>query len=156
MTYDRRLSPVATVNQAGAIVFRREAGELRVLLVTARRNPDYWIFPKGHIEAGETPEAAAMREAEEEAGITGAIVRSAGSLSFILGRDTIAVEYFLVAATNSGDAREGRRLAWCTHDEALKRLTFDDARELLTKMWPLMERATSDPRSESAKGRTAR
>jgi 8-oxo-dGTP pyrophosphatase MutT (NUDIX family) len=146
---------VATVNQAGAIVFRRDAGELRVLVVTAKQNPHYWIFPKGHIERGETAEAAAVREAEEEAGVTGTPAGSVGSLSFTAGRDTIVVEYFVVAATNRGDAREGRRLAWCTHDEALERLTFDDARQLLRKAWPVMD-ATSDRPTESAKGRTAR
>jgi 8-oxo-dGTP pyrophosphatase MutT (NUDIX family) len=45
---------VATVVQAGAIVFKRDVGELRVLIVTAKQNPSYWIFPKGHIEPGET------------------------------------------------------------------------------------------------------
>lgn len=123
---------MATVKQAGAIVFRREAGELRILIVTARQNPDHWIFPKGHIERGETAEAAALREAEEEAGVTGTLAGRVGSLSFAAGSDTIVVEYFAVAAANSGEAREGRRLAWCTYDEALHRLTFDDARPLLT------------------------
>jgi 8-oxo-dGTP pyrophosphatase MutT (NUDIX family) len=121
-------------------VFRRDAGTLRVLIVTARQNPRDWIFPKGHIERGETAEAAALREAEEEAGVTGTLVGRAGSSSFTSGRDTIVVEYFVVAATNSGEPREGRRLAWRTHDEALERLTFDDARELLRKASPIIER----------------
>jgi len=108
-----------------------------VLIVTARQNPHHWIFPKGHIEPGETAEAAALREAEEEAGVTGTIARNAGSVSFVAGRDTIVVEYFLLAAANAGGEREGRRLAWCTVDEALNRLTFEDARQLLAKSLPL-------------------
>ena len=128
---------MATVKQAGAIAFRHDAGDLRVLIVTARQNPSHWIFPKGHIERGETAEDAALREAEEEAGVNGTIVRSAGSVSFAAGPDTIAVEYFLVEATNAGGAREGRRLAWCTVQDALSQLTFEDARRLLASSLPL-------------------
>lgn len=147
---------MATVNQAGAIAFRQQAGELRVLLVTAKQNPSHWIFPKGHVESGETAEAAALREAEEEAGVTGTMVGSVGSLSFTLKGDTIVVEYFLMAATNSGEAREGRRLAWCARDEALSRLTFDEARQIVMQAWPVIEQATSARRSESERDKTAR
>src|SRR5215213_7244397 len=59
--------PMKVVRQAGAIVVRFDDDEPRLLLVTARRNPKTWIFPKGHIEDGETPAEAAVREAREEA-----------------------------------------------------------------------------------------
>ena len=133
---------MATVNQAGAIVFRRDAGELRVLIVTAKQNPHHWIFPKGHIEPGETAEAAAVREAYEEAGVSGTIVASAGSSSFAAGRDTVVVEYFILATADAGGEREGRRLAWCACDEALAHLTFDDARQLLARAWPVMAQSS--------------
>ena len=70
------------VSQAGAVAVRREGTELLVLLVTARRQPGHWIFPKGHVEPGETPDATALREAEEEGGITGTAVENLGSLSY--------------------------------------------------------------------------
>jgi 8-oxo-dGTP pyrophosphatase MutT (NUDIX family) len=38
----------------------------RFLLVTSRRQPNRWIFPKGGIEDGEEPTEAAEREAWEE------------------------------------------------------------------------------------------
>ena len=49
------------IHQSGAIVIRLDSKEPRVLLVTSRRNPRKWIFPKGHIEKKETAEAAALR-----------------------------------------------------------------------------------------------
>lgn len=51
---------------AGAVVVRREAGVWRFLLLRAYRN---WDFPKGLVEPGETPLAAARREVTEETGL---------------------------------------------------------------------------------------
>jgi 8-oxo-dGTP pyrophosphatase MutT (NUDIX family) len=56
------------VRQAGAIVFRTDDQGLRFLIVRAKQNPADWIFPKGHIEPGESAAAAALREARERLG----------------------------------------------------------------------------------------
>jgi uncharacterized protein len=49
------------------------AGEaVDVLLVTSRET-GRWVLPKGNMDAGETPEAAAAREAAEEAGAGGTL-----------------------------------------------------------------------------------
>src|SRR5690554_1059955 len=53
-----------TVNGAGGLVFNT-AGN--VLLIRHRNGT--WVFPKGHIDEGEQPLEAAVREVEEEAGI---------------------------------------------------------------------------------------
>ncbi|HJR35863.1 MAG TPA: NUDIX domain-containing protein, partial [Gemmatimonadales bacterium] len=53
---------------AGGIVFRRDpAGVLRFLLI--RDSYDNWGFPKGHLEDGESPADAALRETAEETGL---------------------------------------------------------------------------------------
>ncbi|MDQ8155024.1 MAG: NUDIX domain-containing protein, partial [Gemmatimonadota bacterium] len=54
---------------AGGIVFRRSPEGLRVLLI--RDSYQNWGFPKGHLEAGESPDVAAVREVEEETGLDG-------------------------------------------------------------------------------------
>lgn len=51
---------------AGVVVARETADGARLLLLRAYRN---WGFPKGHVELGEQPLAAAIRETEEETGI---------------------------------------------------------------------------------------
>lgn len=53
----------------GIIPLRREEGEWQVLLIQ-HRSAKYWGFPKGHAEAGESPREAAVRELEEETGLT--------------------------------------------------------------------------------------
>src|SRR5947209_17349617 len=53
---------VKTTPQAGGIVFRRRQGAVEILLVSPKRGEAAWIFPKGHLEHGETPAHAALRE----------------------------------------------------------------------------------------------
>jgi 8-oxo-dGTP pyrophosphatase MutT (NUDIX family) len=48
---------------AGVVVVRREGGEWRYLLLRAF---NHWDFPKGMVEEGEEPLAAAVREVQEE------------------------------------------------------------------------------------------
>ena len=52
---------------AGIVVLRHVQSDWRLLLLRAFRN---WDFPKGRIEAGEDPLAAALRETREETGLT--------------------------------------------------------------------------------------
>jgi ADP-ribose pyrophosphatase YjhB (NUDIX family) len=49
---------------------------------TDRQGRLLWSLPKGHIEAGETAEQAALREVEEETGIAGEIVAELGVIDF--------------------------------------------------------------------------
>ncbi|HUQ83450.1 MAG TPA: NUDIX domain-containing protein [Gemmatimonadaceae bacterium] len=124
------------VRQAGAIVVRFDDDEPRLLLVTARRNPKTWIFPKGHIEAGETPAEAAVREAREEAGVVGRALGSVGSLELDLEDVSVDVEYFLLKLEkDKGESDEGRKRRWCTLEEALERLDVEETRALVEKAW---------------------
>ena len=129
-----------TIEQAGSVIVRSVGGIPQVLLVTARRNPAHWVFPKGHIEPGETLVQTALREAHEEAGVRGTIVNRAGSLSFELGADSVRVHYFVVSTDDKGHPEAGRQLLWCSYDEALEKLTFDDMRELLRKVWRTIDK----------------
>jgi bis(5'-nucleosidyl)-tetraphosphatase len=52
---------------AGVVVLRRFAGTWRCVMLRAFRN---WDFPKGEVEAGESPLVAARREVREETSLT--------------------------------------------------------------------------------------
>src|SRR5205809_649464 len=97
-----------TIRQSGAIIIRLDAQEPKVLLVTAKRNSGNWIFPKGHIEKGETAEAAALREAKEEAGVVGKLIAPAGILEYSFLGVKARVEYFLAELMReSGPPEDG-------------------------------------------------
>lgn len=58
------------VQGAGGVLFNPER---KVLLIRDRQG--YWCFPKGHLDAGESLEQAALREVEEETGIKGKVLQ---------------------------------------------------------------------------------
>lgn len=127
------------IRQAGSIVVRLDTKEPQVLLVTAKRNPRNWIFPKGHIEKGETPEQAAVRETREEAGVVGKLIGPAGVLEYGFLGAKARVEYYLVEfRKEAGPPEDGRQRTWCRLDEALERLSYKNTRKLLRKAWKQM------------------
>jgi 8-oxo-dGTP pyrophosphatase MutT (NUDIX family) len=128
------------IKQSGAIVVRLGPKEPEVLLVTSKRNGN-WIFPKGHIEKGETAEAAALREAKEEAGVVGKLIGPAGVLEYGFFGVNARVEYFLaVLSRESGPPEDGRARVWCGLEEALERLSYKNTRKLLRKAWKQVAR----------------
>ena len=64
--------------QAAVIPYRIRKARLEVALVTTSKGKG-WIVPKGCIDEGERARDAAIREAEEEAGLRGVVERDDGS-----------------------------------------------------------------------------
>jgi 8-oxo-dGTP pyrophosphatase MutT (NUDIX family) len=58
------------IRQSGVIPYRIESGTIEILLVT-NSGGTRWLVPKGHVDAGLTPQQSAIKEAYEEAGIIG-------------------------------------------------------------------------------------
>src|SRR4051812_45054298 len=83
-------------SHAGGVVRRMVDDEPEYLLVEASDNRDIWVLPKGHIEKGETPEAAAVREIAEEAGVRASIVARAGESEYNVRGTTVRVIFFLM------------------------------------------------------------
>lgn len=123
---------------AGGVVFRRDAESVRFLLI--RDSYGHWGLPKGHVENGETPEAAAVRETGEETGLDD--LRSHGAVAtidwFFRLRGTLIHKYchFFLLESAAGEAvpqlDEGiTECSWHLLDEALSRLDYANAREVL-------------------------
>jgi hypothetical protein len=49
----------------------------------------------------------------------------------------------VLTTADLGQEREGRRFRWCRFKQALRRLTFDETRELLREAWPRIQVAVA-------------
>ncbi|HEY5600988.1 MAG TPA: NUDIX domain-containing protein [Patescibacteria group bacterium] len=82
MSSGKRTTPkLKKVLSSGGIVVRPKDKSWEVLL-TQHSGHHGWSFPKGHVEIGETPAAAAHREVAEEAGVNGEILQKAGITTY--------------------------------------------------------------------------
>jgi 8-oxo-dGTP pyrophosphatase MutT (NUDIX family) len=126
---------------AGGIVFRRIPGEpTRFLLI---RDPyRNWVFPKGHLEDGETPAEAAHRETCEETGLEQLILH--GPIRLIdwhfrfRGRRIHKYCHFFLFESPDGTPvpQESEGISdyrWLPLDKALKKLSYDNARGVLKR-----------------------
>ncbi len=127
---------------AGGIVIKFEDKTCKYLIVQSSTNPNHWVFPKGHIKPGESPEVAAIREVHEESGVRAKILYPLGKSKFNKESETVRVIYFLMAYQSQEEAHEERKLRWCSFEEAAQALSFNDARVILknvkmkkTKNW---------------------
>ena len=120
------------LTHAGTIVFRERNDQVLYLVVSSSDGLN-WVLPKGHIDPGETPEIAALRELEEEAGIIGEIVVPLSTRDFVKNGKEAAVKFFLVRETGATESTEGRTLRWEEEAAAQQLLTFAEAREALSE-----------------------
>ena len=125
---------------AGGIVFRIDRGKPRYLLI--RDSYRNWGFPKGHLEAGEAPETAAIREVGEETGLRSLAIRGfidAIEWDFRFRGQPIhkVCHFFLIEsakARTSPQRAEGiTACRWMSFDEALRLLSYKNAREVLRR-----------------------
>lgn len=134
---------------AGALIFNRVDGVPHYLLLNYPSG--HWEFAKGHIEKGEKPEQAAIREIEEETGIK--------NIKLIDGFKEYAKYFFKKSYGLEGEAKkrapwvfklvvfylaetwsqevkisaEHKGFAWLSYEKAVKKITYKNARELLKK-----------------------
>jgi 8-oxo-dGTP pyrophosphatase MutT (NUDIX family) len=117
----------------GLLIGRRD-------LKDASRERLLWSLPKGHIEAGETPEQAAIREVAEETGIQSEIARELGIIDFwfMAGGKRIhkTVHHYLfreVGGTLSPQVTEVDDVGWFPLDEIISLLAYPDEKKLIAK-----------------------
>lgn len=130
---------------AGGLVSR----EGKVLMVKVRdlKGEEVWTFPKGHLEKGETPVTAALREVEEETGWRCRLKQAAAqpffTASYRFSRQGRPVSkrvdwYWMEPVKKSGkpDAVEVLAVKWADLKAALSQLRYPSDLKLLEKWNP--------------------
>ena len=123
----------------GIVLFRNDSDKNEFLLLNYPQG--HWDFVKGKVEEGEIPHETALRETKEETGIS--------DIEFIDGFEE-SVEYdfrfknedihkkviFFLAKTNEEKislSHEHNDFVWLEYDDALKKTTFRNAKNVLSK-----------------------
>jgi tRNA nucleotidyltransferase (CCA-adding enzyme) len=129
----------------GAIVFRNgtDNSPRRYLLILQAKSK-VWGFPKGHVDDGESEYDTALREVFEETGLKVEILTGfRTTISYKPKPETHKnVVFFLGKALNDDvkiDRDEILGYAWLSFEEALKRMTFNNSREILRKAEKFIE-----------------
>ena len=130
---------MGTGKSAGIVLFRNNSGKNEFLLLNYPQG--HWDFVKGKIEQNETSHETALRETKEETGIT--------NIEFVDGFEE-SVEYdfrfkkedihkkviFFLAKTDEKNIKlshEHNDYLWLEYNDALKKTTFENAKNVLTK-----------------------
>ena len=130
---------MGTEKSAGIVLFRSESNKNEFLLLNYPQG--HWDFIKGKVEENETMHETAQRETREETGIS--------NIEFIDGFEEW-VEYdfkfkkedihkkviFFLAKTDEKNVKlshEHNDYLWLEYDDALKKTTFKNAKNVLSK-----------------------
>ncbi|MHC6154550.1 NUDIX hydrolase [Bradyrhizobium elkanii] len=129
---------------AGGIVLRRETPPRFAVVRLRKRNE--WVLPKGKLDDGETPRAAAEREVLEETGHDVDVHEFLGTLVYDSGGRSKVVHYWRMDAGGKpvralmNDIRE---VDWLPLDAALERLSRGYERAFLENVGPIALQAAA-------------
>lgn len=122
----------------GAVVFTEVNGERKYAVIRSIGR-DYG-FPKGHIESGETEEITALREVKEEVGVSITLLDGFRQEEWydLPNKPGVRkqVVYFLGKYQEQALKRQEAEISevqLLPYEEALKKLTFDQMKEVLRK-----------------------
>lgn len=140
--------PVREQTSAGGVVFRGEKERVEVVIVSVG-GQNRWQLPKGLVDAGESPEITAVREAREEGGVSSEIVQPIETIEYwyaglekgIRVRFHKRVHFYLLRYL-SGDTkdhdREVNEARWVPIEDAASQLAFDNERRVMERARELL------------------
>lgn len=144
--------PPRLERSAGGVVLRRIEGEIRVLLIRDRFRK--WGLPKGHVEPGEDDIRAALREVEEETGLSALIpgpeVTTIDWTFCIDGRRVHKYCSFFLIGSPAGDPvpEESEGITdcrWVALPQALEQISYENTRQVLETVADLVRDAGDPP-----------
>lgn len=121
----------------GAVIYRRSQGRVQYLLLK-HLNGNHWSLAKGHTEAGESEVQTALREVDEETGLS--VKLKPGFRETIRYSPAAGVEktvvFFLAKARGKKIRLQKSEIvnsAWLELEDSLKLISHKDTAEVLRK-----------------------
>ncbi len=102
-------------------------------------SPGDWVLPKGHLDPGESPEQAALREVEEETGCRARIEGPPVEIRYPIGGAEKRVHFFPMRCESEGpvgDLHEVQERIWLAPARACERLSYDSERDVVRRLCP--------------------
>ena len=131
----------------GAVVYCQTDNDIRYLLVC--EHGGYWVFPKGHMEEGESEQETALREVKEETGLDVTLVdgfreKDEHNLAREGRPNTIKQTiYFLANYENQTfvpQESEISKIVLLDFEAAMATLQFDSFKHILTQAHDFLEK----------------
>ena len=127
------MSKKPKIVSAGGVVLREHTNGLQVLLIHRERYDD-WSLPKGKGEADELLPETAIREIQEETGVTARLGLRLPSLRYKVGKHPKAVHYGRSSVLSQRPRRPDHEVSavkWFPIDAALEKATQPDERAVI-------------------------
>ncbi len=123
---------------AGGLLLRRRDSTYDALLIGRGEPPRIWTLPKGHVEARETTEQAALREVREETGCWGELITRINEIAywFYVGKakHRKSVTFFLMRYLSGDPANHDHEVddaRWFEVGQARKVLKYVNEKRLI-------------------------
>lgn len=140
---------------AGGAAFRHNDGAAEIAIISAKPSLR-WQLPKGIVDAGETPETAALREVREEAGIETEILSKIETIEYWYVGDNLGervrfhkfVHFFLLKYSSGDVANHDYEVAearWVKSIEAIEMLAFEGEKGVARKAVDLINELAKTP-----------
>lgn len=140
---------IQTATSAGAIILREIDGKLKIALAQHQRSSKTWALPKGHVEPNETLEQAALREIQEETGLTN--IQLISHLGSVLRKSTKSngdivhktVHYYLAYALSNNQSQTPldesfTEVGWFSPEQVLELLPYEQDKDFLREHLDLL------------------
>ena len=132
---------------AGIVLFRKE--ESKKLFLLLHYPSGHWDFVKGKMEKGESVHQTAIREAKEETGIIDIVFLNDFEewINYNFQHEGELIDkkvVFFLAETKTKDveiSHEHLNYTWMDYNSAMEKITFDNAKNVLTKAQALLSKA---------------
>ncbi len=106
-------------SKAGVVLYKKDGnGDIGVLLISARRYKNSWVFPVGTVEEHETLQVAAARECKEESGYIVEIEDEVGTVKTLNKDGENYYTFYKAGVLHKTDEYEkDRTIKWVKLDE---------------------------------------